>query len=111
MDAYLASLDAVIARGFTALHPAHGPPVDEPAPFLAAYRAHRLHREAEVLAAVSAGVQRIPEMTARLYAAVDPRLHPAAERSVWAHLIRLAGRGEVAARGGATLDGLYTPAP
>ena len=99
MDAYLASLDRVIARGFRTLHPAHGPPVTEPAPFLEAYRAHRLHREAQVLAAVRSGVARVPEMVAALYAEVDPRLHPAAARSVLAHLIRLERLGRVQAGG------------
>lgn len=105
MDAYLASLDRVIDRGFAALHPAHGPPVTDPAPFLDAYRAHRLHREAQVRSAVASGLHRIPEMVAALYADVDPRLHPAAARSVEAHLIRLVRRGEVRAE-----DGAYLPA-
>lgn len=110
MDAYLASLDRVIARGFRTLHPAHGPPVTEPAPFLDAYRAHRLHREAQVRAAVAAGLDRVPAMVAALYADVDPRLHPAAARSVLAHLIRLTRRGEVATEGTPSADGVYLPA-
>lgn len=99
MDAYLASLDRVIARGFRRLHPAHGPPVTDPAPFLDAYRAHRLHREDQVRGAVGAGLDTIPAMVADLYADVDPRLHPAAARSVEAHLIRLVRRGEVQVEG------------
>ena len=106
MDAYLASLDRTIASGFRTLHPGHGPPVAEPAPFLEAYRAHRLHREAQVRSAVASGMERVPEMVAALYAEVDPRLHPAAARSVLAHLIRLERRGEVRAEGGR-----YAPAP
>jgi hypothetical protein len=38
-------------------------------------------------------------MVANLYQAVDPRLHPAAARSVLAHLIDLERRGLVAAEG------------
>ena len=109
MDAYLASLDRVIARGFAVLHPAHGPPVEDPARFLAAYRAHRLHRDDEVRAAVGAGLSRVPEMVGRLYADVDPRLHPAAARSVLAHLVRLVRRGEVETDGDPGPDGLYRP--
>lgn len=105
MDAYLSSLDRVIARGFRTLHPAHGPPIAEPAPFLEALRAHRLHREVQVCGAVAAGLDRIPAMVAALYADVDPRLHPAAARSVEAHLIRLVRRGEVRVE-----DGRYLPA-
>ena len=36
-----------------------------------------------------------------MYVGVDPRLHPAAERSVLAHLIDLAKRGRVFDGGGA----------
>ncbi len=99
MDAYLASLDRVIAGGFRTLHPAHGPAVADPAPFLEAYRAHRLHREAQVRAAVADGLDHVPAMVEALYADVDPRLHPAAARSVEAHLIRLVRRGEVRREG------------
>ncbi len=110
MDAYLASLNRVIARGFHMLHPAHGPPVTEVAPFLEAYRAHRLWREAQVRGALASGLSRIPDMVAALYAAVDPRLHPAAARSVWAHLIRLVRHGEAACDGPPTLEAAYRPA-
>ncbi|HEV3497224.1 MAG TPA: hypothetical protein VHA34_12830, partial [Actinomycetes bacterium] len=37
------------------------------------------------------------EIVARVYAAVDPTLHPAAELSVRAHLAKLAGEGRVEA--------------
>ena len=110
MDAYLASLDRVIARGFTTIHPAHGPPVTEVAPFLDAYRAHRLFREAQVIAALSHGPATIAAMVEGLYAEVDPRLHPAAARSVWAHLIRLVRRGDVRAEGAPTLEAVYRAA-
>ena len=46
-------------------------------------------------------------MVADLYAEADPRLHPAASRSVLAHLIRLERLGEVRAEGGAGEDRLY----
>src|SRR5690606_32416264 len=49
MAAYMASLDTVIARGFSTIWPTHGAPVTDPAPFLEAYRAHRLARETQVL--------------------------------------------------------------
>ncbi len=38
-------------------------------------------------------------MVERMYVGIDPRLFPAAERSVLAHLIDLAQRGEVCADG------------
>lgn len=97
MTAYMDSLDKVIARGFSRLLPTHGAPIEAPAPFLAAYRAHRLERERQVLARLAAGDETIADMVPTLYAAVDRRLWPAASLSVLAHLTALARRGTVTA--------------
>ncbi len=108
MDDYLASLDRVRDGGFDVLWPTHGPPVRNPDRFLRAYKGHRLARERQVLTALAKGPAAIAEMTAALYANVDPRLHGAAARSLWAHLIRLVRAGTVQADGGeATLDATY----
>lgn len=107
MADYMASLDAVIARGFETLWPTHGAPVTDPAPFLDAYRAHRLRREAQVLARLQAGDRTIAEMVPVLYAAVDSRLWPAASLSVWAHLIGLVRAGRVVADPEPTLQAVY----
>lgn len=108
MSDYMASLDAVIARDFAVLWPTHGAPVTDPAPFLAAYRAHRVAREDQVLSRLAAGDGRIAEMIPVLYAAVDQRLWPAASLSVLAHLIKLVREGRVAADPAATLDAVYS---
>ena len=107
MAAYLASLDAVIARDFAVLWPTHGGPVTDPAPFLAAYRAHRIAREDQILARLAAGDRTIAEMIPVLYAAVDRRLWPAASLSVLAHLIKLVGEDRVAADPAPTPDATY----
>lgn len=107
MADYMASLDAVIARGFDTLWPTHGAPVTDPAPFLNAYRAHRLGREAQLLARLQAGDRTIAEMVPVLYAAVDSRLWPAASLSVWAHLIGLVRTGRVVADPEPTLQAVY----
>ena len=99
MGAYYASLDKVAARGFATLWPTHGPPVTEVAPFLAAYKAHRLERERQILDQVRAGRGRIADMVPAIYAAVDRRLWPAAAHSVLAHLIHLARTGVVETEG------------
>ena len=104
MVAYMASLDAVMARGFSTIWPTHGAPITEPAPFLAAYRAHRMNREAQVLARLAVGDRRIAEMTPVLYATVDARLWPAASLSIWAHLIALQQAGRVRAAPGPAID-------
>ena len=100
MAAYLASLRKLIARDDAVLWPTHGGPVKTPRPFLQAYLDHRLMREAQILACIADGLDAIPAMVARMYADVDKRLHPAAARSVEAHLIQLAAEGRVRLEGG-----------
>lgn len=107
MADYMRSLDVVIAAGFDTLWPTHGAPVTDPAPFLAAYKAHRLEREEQILAEVEAGRGRIADMVPMLYAAVDQRLWPAASLSVLAHLIKLVKEGRAAVEGAADLFGVY----
>jgi glyoxylase-like metal-dependent hydrolase (beta-lactamase superfamily II) len=108
MAAYMASLETVIARGFSTIWPTHGAPITEPGPFLAAYRAHRLGREAQVLERLAAGDRRIADMVPSLYAAVDSRLWPAASLSVWAHLIALERAGRVRAAPEPAIDADWT---
>ncbi len=99
MAQYMASLRKLIARNDQILWPTHGGPVISPQPFLAAYLAHRLEREAQILSALEQGRDTIAKMVAEIYAAVDRSLHPAAARSVEAHLIQLEAEGRVRRRG------------
>jgi glyoxylase-like metal-dependent hydrolase (beta-lactamase superfamily II) len=99
MGDYYASLDKVAARGFSTLWPTHGPPITEVAPFVAAYKAHRLDRERQILEQLAQGRGRIGDMVPVMYASVDARLHPAAAHSVLAHLIHLVRQGAVATDG------------
>ena len=110
MGDYYASLDKVAARGFSRLYPTHGPPVEDPAPFLEAYRAHRLERERQILAQLDAGRRHISEMVPEIYADVDPSLHPAAAHSVLAHLIQLVRDGRAVSDGPPGPASAYTPA-
>jgi glyoxylase-like metal-dependent hydrolase (beta-lactamase superfamily II) len=100
MAQYMASVRKLQARGDKVLWPTHGAPVCEPAPFLAAYLEHRLDREKQILACIKDGLVTIPDMVARMYVDVDKRLHPAASRSVLAHLIQLADEGRITETGG-----------
>jgi glyoxylase-like metal-dependent hydrolase (beta-lactamase superfamily II) len=101
MRAYMASLERLAGLPATALHPGHGPSIDEPAAKIAEYLAHRREREGQVVAAVAAGDTTPEEVVTRVYADVDPALHPAAERSVRAHLDALLAQGRIAAEHGA----------
>ena len=107
MIAYMASLDAVMARGFSTLWPTHGGPITDPAPFLIAYRDHRLGREQQIVASLVTGETRIADLVPVLYARVDERLWPAASLSVLAHLIKLVVEGRVACDGEPTMGSLY----
>jgi glyoxylase-like metal-dependent hydrolase (beta-lactamase superfamily II) len=95
MTDYMASLERVRARGFATLWPTHGPPVRDVRPFLDAYIAHRIERQTQILRALEAGPARIADLVPRLYADVDPGLHPAAARSMLAAIIDLVRRGQV----------------
>jgi glyoxylase-like metal-dependent hydrolase (beta-lactamase superfamily II) len=101
MGDYMASLDAIERRNFKTLWPTHGPPITEPGPFIAAYRAHRKGRERQILAQLAAGETRIVDMVPKMYVGTDARLYPAAGRSVLAHLIELVKDGRVVADGDA----------
>jgi glyoxylase-like metal-dependent hydrolase (beta-lactamase superfamily II) len=95
MAQYMASVKKLQARSDKTLYPTHGAPVGEPKPFLAAYLEHRYERERQVLQSIREGRDTIPAMVAHMYADVDKKLHPAASRSVLAHLIQLEQEGRV----------------
>ena len=95
MAQYIASVRKLEARDDRTLYPTHGAPIVDPKPFLAAYVAHRLDRERQILTAITDGLDTIPAMVARIYADVDKGLHPAASRSVLAHLVQLENEGRV----------------
>lgn len=89
MRAYLASLQRLSTLDATVLYPGHGPALTDPARTVSEYIAHRLQREQQVVAALEAGDATPAAIVARVYADVDVALHPAAERSVRAHLDKL----------------------
>jgi glyoxylase-like metal-dependent hydrolase (beta-lactamase superfamily II) len=100
MAAYLRSLELLLDHDPARLYPGHGPVVDDPRARVQGYLAHRREREAQVLAALEAGDRTPAEVVARVYADVDPVLHPAAELSVRAHLAKLVAEGRVRAEDG-----------
>ncbi len=95
MRAYMHSLRKVAGRHDAILWPTHGNPVTDPQPFLEAYLAHRIEREAQVLAQVRAGSASINDIVKVLYAGVREELHKPAGRSVLSHLVKLVDDGLV----------------
>ncbi|MFV1876263.1 MBL fold metallo-hydrolase [Nioella sp.] len=92
LTAFRSSLTRLAARGDRLYYPAHGETVLDPALRCRDLLDHRAGREAQILAALQSGPATPAELTARIYADLDPRLVPVAERNVLAHLIDLVER-------------------
>ena len=94
MSAYMRSMQRLLDRDDLVYYPAHGEPIDNPQRLVRGMMGHRKQREGQILRFLERnGTSAIPDMVAEMYKGVDPRLHPAAGRSVLAHLIDLDGRG------------------
>ncbi|HEY4069303.1 MAG TPA: MBL fold metallo-hydrolase [Burkholderiaceae bacterium] len=90
MVAYLASLQRLLDEDLEWLAPGHGFLIDEPHAVVRKTIAHRLAREAKVLAAVQAhGPADAATLLPVVYADTPPRLHAVALRSLQAHLVKL----------------------
>lgn len=95
MAAYMRSLGLLMTREDQIYYPAHGAPIETPHRLVRGMMGHRKQREGQILRLLGEGVGHIPDMVAHMYKGVDKRLHPAAGRSVLAHLIDLRDRGLV----------------
>jgi glyoxylase-like metal-dependent hydrolase (beta-lactamase superfamily II) len=95
MAAYMASLEKLLPRDDRIYYPGHGDPIENPQRLVRGMLGHRKQREGQILRLLRASSETIPAMVARMYVGIDPRLFPAAERSVLAHLIDLRQRGQV----------------
>ncbi|MDQ1081745.1 MBL fold metallo-hydrolase [Pseudoroseomonas cervicalis] len=101
MAAYMAGLERLAARDEALFLPGHGAPLEQPQDFTRALLAHRLEREAKVLAALrAAGPASAEALVPAVYGALDARLVPAAGRSLLAHLLKLEDEGQVTREGG-----------
>ncbi|WP_426263508.1 MBL fold metallo-hydrolase [Sphingomonas sp. PWP1-2] len=92
MTAYMASLEKLLPRTEGIYYPAHGDPIASPQRLVRGMLGHRKQREGQILRSLRDAPAAIGEMVARMYVGIDPRLFPAAERSVLAHLIDLRDR-------------------
>ncbi|HET9146615.1 MAG TPA: MBL fold metallo-hydrolase [Acetobacteraceae bacterium] len=98
MRAYFASLTRLLERGDTVHLPGHGPLLRDPQALVREMLAHRQAREAAILAVIQAAPSLIPAIADSLYAGLDARLRPVAERNVLAHLLKLEAEGQAARR-------------
>ena len=90
MAVYLASLEQLRARPQMTLLPAHGPAIPDGHAKLSEYLAHRLAREAKVAAALRDEPRSLAELVGEAYYDTPRVLWRLAERSMLAHLIKLA---------------------
>jgi glyoxylase-like metal-dependent hydrolase (beta-lactamase superfamily II) len=102
MAEYLKQLDRLASLGASVALPAHGEPIDHPEALFRHYIAHRLAREAKVLAALggaAAGGKGLDELVAVVYADTPPFLWPLARLSLEAHLVKLQREGRAESSG------------
>ncbi len=100
MSDYLNALKRLQTVEIAEIVPAHGPNIADPQAKIAEYIAHRQRREQailEVMERLGPGVT-IPQIVARVYLDVDPKLHVVAAHSVEAHLLKLEKEGAVERR-------------
>lgn len=96
MAEYMRSMQKLLERDDTVYYPAHGEAVDNPQRLVRGMMGHRKHREGQILRHLEKGEgegRRIIDMVPEMYKGTDIRLHPAAARSVLAHLLDLEQRG------------------
>ena len=99
MTQYLASLERMLARTATTLLPAHGPAITDGPAKLREYLSHRRMREERVASSLSEEPQLLSALLVTAYADTPRVLWPLAERSLVAHLVKLAREGRAAPDG------------
>jgi glyoxylase-like metal-dependent hydrolase (beta-lactamase superfamily II) len=92
---YLASLGAMLVLEPRVIYPGHGPAVWDARAKLHEYRRHRGERERQVLEGLAGGPKTPMELVPGIYGGYPPEIHPAAARSVLAHLLKLEADGRV----------------
>jgi len=94
MRAYLASLERLLGEDILILAPGHGYLIGEPHREARRLIRHRLAREQKVVWALERmNAPTLEELVAEVYDDVAPRLHGVAQRSLRAHLEKLAAEG------------------
>jgi hydroxyacylglutathione hydrolase len=99
MRDYLESLKKLFKLRIKALLPGHGPVIWDPYAKIHETIDHRLSRESQILALIGKGLRTSTELVSQVYRDTPFRLHPVAEMSLRAHLIKLLDEGRVAKRG------------
>ena len=89
VDAWLASLARLAALRPRRLLPGHGPPLEDAGPRLAAHRAHRLERVAQVRDALAGGARTPEQLRTAVYGDLPTSHQQAADLTLRAYLAYL----------------------
>lgn len=92
MGQYMDSLERLLHRDDRVYYPGHGNAVEQPQRLVRGMLGHRRQREGQILRLLRDAPATTEAMVRRMYAGLDARLIPAAERSVLAHLYDLRAR-------------------
>ena len=95
MSSYMESLAKLFNYDYHTYWPTHGPAITEPKPFVEALIAHRHDRMDQIRACLKSGPMNITDMVLQMYTDVPEFLHPAAARSVYAHILHMIEEGEI----------------
>lgn len=90
MTDYCRSLQLLIEREDRLYLPGHGPSLEAPNRFVRAVLAHRIAKENSILNQLSEASRTATDLTDALHKHAEPRLKRAAERTITAHLEKLA---------------------
>jgi len=100
MGAYLRSLEALLALDTDCIAPGHGQLINAPHDEARKLIAHRLKREQKVVDGFACkNPATLDELVPVVYADTPVKLHGAAKRSLYAHLLKLEADGRVARNG------------
>lgn len=95
MQDYLDSLEKLMDRDEKIYYPTHGLPIENPKQFVRQLHGHRLRRDKEIIRALEQGATTIDKIVQIVYSNIDQKLHLAASRTIYAHLIRLVDIGKL----------------
>ena len=113
MQAYMQSLRLCVERAATGdriYYPTHGAPITNPESYVTRLIAHREDRERQITACLADGIETIPAMVKRMYTEVPRELHPAAQRSVLAHIIHMVETRRATCDGVPSITSIYSAA-
>ncbi len=97
LNDYLKNMRRLTSRAENIYRPTHGPPIENPVPYVEALIAHRENRSQQILNELAKKPAPIMSIVKEIYKDVNKELHKPAAASVYAHLLALKEEGRVTA--------------